>query len=173
MKQLLRFLAPIALAGAAWATPPAPYLPVPRGAAVILDTGSTNTAAYRIVVTESGQATSVLAGRASATSQIGADLASRLFTDLRAGMPLSQLRLAPCMKSASFGSSRFVWWRGQRSPDITCPGAPAISRDVLDIATAVFGSAAPLKGSGAGHSVAPLPNEPRLPLPSPTASGSR
>ena len=173
MKHLLSIFASVALIGAGLPSPPAPYLPVPKGAAVILDTGSTNTAAYRIVVAQSGAATWIFQQGRSSTTQLPADLTSRFFDDLRAGMPLSKLAIAPCMKSASFGTSRFVWWRGQRSPDITCPGAAAIEHDADAIARALFGNPAPPKGMGAAHTIAPLPNEPRIPLPAPSPTGSR
>jgi hypothetical protein len=154
----------LALALPAYAAAPVPYLPVPKGAAVILDTGSTNTAGYRIVVQRSGSA-EYIAGATRATGNVPADTVAKFFDDIGNAMPLSKLPIAPCMKSASFGTSRFVWWHGQRSPDITCPGAPALSSDVAAIAGAL--GIPSLVRSGGAHTIQMLPNEPRKPLPSP------
>jgi hypothetical protein len=143
---------------------PVPYLPVPRGAAVILDTGSTNSLGYRIVVQRNGDAEYVR-GNARATGQISADLAKQFFSDLEGGMPLSKLQTAKCMKSASFGTSLFVWWRGQRSKDLSCPGEPLttkIAADTQRIAVAL---------NIAQPAMRTLPtNEPRRPMPEPSPS---
>jgi hypothetical protein len=113
-----------------------PYLPVPKGAAVILNTGSTNTSGYRIVVQADGSAEYVAdSGRATAT--VSSALAAKFFADLKAAGPLGDLPSQPCMKSVSFGTSLFVWWKGGRSPDLTCPAGPsgsALSADAADIA---------------------------------------
>jgi hypothetical protein len=153
----------LALAAPAMAAQPVPYLPVPKGAAVILNTGSTNALGYRIVVQRSGDAEFVT-GDTRALGHVSATVAATFFDDLTKGMPLSALHIAPCMKSASFGFSLFIWWRGQRSPDITCPGAPALNNDVNAIAGAL-GIIPTLHGSGS-HAIQPMPNEPRKPLPS-------
>ena len=149
------------------AAQPVPYLPVPKGAAVILNTGSTNTVGYRIVVEPSGRAEYVQ-GSARATGQISSQLAAKFFADLKAGMPLSTLRAFPCMKSASFGISFFLWWRGQRSPDISCSGdssaVTALNDDVGAIATSLH--------VAAGRPVHMLPNEPRMPMPQTSPSPS-
>ncbi len=49
-------------------------------------------------------------------------LTTRFFRDIKAAMPLSQLpnRMA-CVKSASFGTSTFIAFGGERLPDISCP----------------------------------------------------
>jgi hypothetical protein len=116
------------------------YLPVPAGAAVILNTGSTNTAGYRIVVQRSGSVEYIVASqRASAT--VPGELAARLFSDLTAAGPLQDIASVPCMKSASFGTSLYVWWgRGGRSPDLSCaPSEPAkaLQADASQIAQAL------------------------------------
>jgi len=117
---LLAAAALIAAASAASAAAPVPYLPVPKDAAVILNTGSTNAAGYRIVLQRSGDAEYVWGAR-RATATVDKAIATKFFADAAHGMPLSKLLVAPCMKSASFGTSTFVWWRGQRSPDLSCP----------------------------------------------------
>jgi hypothetical protein len=153
----------LALAVPALAAQTVPYLPVPKGAAVILNSGSTNSAGYRIVVQRSGDAEYVLGGTQT-FGKIPSALAATFFDDLGKAMPLSAIDVAPCMKSASFGYSLFVWWHGQRSPDITCPGAAALASDAAAVASAL-GIRAMMNG---GHLIPPLPNEPRMPLPSPT-----
>lgn len=156
---------------AAGASPPVPALPVPRGSAVILDTGSSNTLGYRIVVQPSGSAEYVM-GDATHGGRLPNALAVRFFRDLSAAMPLSQLRANQCMKSASFGISLFVWWRGQRSPDVSCSGPPevaALNADLSGIASAL-GIRTTVR-----HFVPMLPNEPRnlVPLqPSPSPSST-
>ena len=147
-----------------------PYLPVPKGAAVILNTGSTNATGYRIVVDATGNAEYVQ-GAARSTARIPETIAAKFFADLRAAMPLSRVHALPCMKSASFGTSTFAWWRGQRSPDLSCPGDPT-SQALNDDAGAVA-KALHLSAVAAGPHMIPMPpNEPRKPLPtsSPNAS---
>ena len=147
-----------------------PYLPVPRGAAVILNTGSTNTIGYRIVVDASGRAQFVQ--RASrANARVPEEIAAKLFADLRAAMPLSAIHILPCMKSASFGFETYLWWRGQRSPDLSCPGDPksvALNEDVTAVARALHLTMVP----AGGHTIPMLPNEPRKPLPTSSPSAS-
>jgi NADPH:quinone reductase-like Zn-dependent oxidoreductase len=149
---------------AAWAAPAVPYLPVPKGAAVILNTGSTNTLGYRIVVQRSGAAEYVNGPR-RAKGSVPASIAARFFADLQAAMPLSARGSSNCMKSASFGSSLFVWWKGSRSGDLTCGAAGAIGTDALQIAQAL-GASTVLRT----RLIRPIPmltNEPRKPLPQP------
>lgn len=126
----------VALGTVAYARQPVPYLPVPRDAAVILNTGSTNGPGYRIVLQRSGDAEYVH-GPQRAHVTIAAALASRFFTDATHAMPLGRLRVLMCMKSASFGSQTFVWWRGQRTSDISCPGDDYASRLYADVGAIV------------------------------------
>ena len=162
MKKLLLalfLLAPLA----ASAAPAVPYLPVPRGAAVILNTGSTNTLGYRIVLQRSGDA-EYINGTKRATAMVPAPLAAQFFRDVQAAMPLLSHTATACMKSASFGSSLFVWWKGSRSGDLTCPAGDVIAGDAVKIAQA-------LNLSTGLRLVRPIPmltNEPHRPLPLPT-----
>lgn len=128
---------------AAWANVTAfsreqPYLPVPRGAAVILNTGSTNASGYRIVVARDGRSEYV-AGSGHRSAAIPKDVAAKFFDALQSAAPLQDLPRVPCMKSASFGASLFVWWRGQRSPDLTCVFDPRGKTLVVD-ASAIAGA---------------------------------
>ena len=165
MKAAFLALAAMFAATAAAAAGVVPYLPVPKGAAVILNTGSTNAPGYRIVVTRAGDAEYVW-GSHRTTARIDPSLAAKFFADAQRGMPLSRLRYAPCMKSASFGTSTFVWWRGERSPDLTCPEG-AVASSVYQDALAI---ASELK-IGTGSPVYLPTGEPRKPIP--TASPNR
>lgn len=152
----------IAAASVASAAAPVPYLPVPKDSAVILNTGSTNAQGYRIVLQRSGEAEFVWGARRS-TATIDKAIATKFFADATRGMPLSKLQVAPCMKSASFGTSTFVWWRGQRSPDLSCPTdarSSHLNDDALAVATALH--------IGSGHAVYLPTGEPRKPVPTPT-----
>ena len=124
-----------------------PFLPVPKGAAVILDSGSTNRSGYRIVVQPDGSAAYVsAAGRSQ--DHIAPELAAKFFADLRRAAPLGDLRRSLCAKSVSFGSSVFVYWSHARSPDLSCPtnalGA-AIFKDAAAIAQSLHLEAAFLR----------------------------
>lgn len=145
---------------------PVAYLPIPKGAAVILNTGSTNSAGYRIVVQANGSAEYVQ-GSTRAVAHVAQAVVSKFFVDLQAAMPLSRVHVVPCMKSVSFGSMTFLWWRGQRTQDISCPGG-AMSSRLYDDAGAI---AAALH-LGPGHQVNMLPNEPRLPIPATSPGAS-
>lgn len=138
----------VALGAVAYARQPVPYLPVPRDAAVILNTGSTNGPGYRIVLQRSGNAEYVH-GPKRANVTIDGALASRFFTDATHAMPLSRLRVLMCMKSASFGSQTFVWWRGQRTSDISCPGDDDASRLYADVGAIVASIGMPRVAPGA------------------------
>jgi hypothetical protein len=142
-----------------------PYLPVPHGAAVILDTGSTNTLGYRIVVQRNGAVEYIIGGVRN-TARADAGQTEKLFKALMAGMPLSQLNIARCMKSASFGTAMFVYWNHQRSPDMTCPAD--------DRTRSVYASVAGFVDAlGITRRVShPLPNEPHRPIPEPSPSAS-
>jgi hypothetical protein len=162
----LAALAMIAAASAASAATPVPYLPVPKGAAVILNTGSTNAAGYRIVLQRSGS-TEYIWGAQRATANIDPSIAAKFFSDATRGMPLAQLHVVMCMKSASFGSMTFVWWRGSRSRDLSCPGE-ANAQHLYDDALAVANA---LK-IGGGQPVYLPTGEPRKPIPTPSPSST-
>jgi len=109
-------------------SPSAPgYLRVPNVAteALIVDSGSTNRAAYRLRVSADGT-TALQQGDVPIQKHVAAALVNRFFADLRAAGPLDQLSAARCMKSASFGSTTQIGYLGKMSPDVTCPGSPAM-----------------------------------------------
>jgi len=149
-----------------------PYLPVPRGAAVILDTGSTNASGYRIVVQVSGSVEYVSDGT-RAVASISPQTARAFFADLATAAPLDNLMPQPCMKSVSFGTGLFIWWSGHgRSPDLRCPtdehGA-ALRQDADAIAHEIGLSriGAPLRPLMPGEQHRALPP---APSPNPTSS---
>ncbi len=167
MKASIAACAAVVQLGAASFTPfprIPPYLPVPKNAAVIMQTGSTNTTGYRIVVTHTGAAEFVAAsGRAKAA--IATPLAGKLFADLAAAAPLDEIPSRACMKSASFGSSLFVYWNHARSPDLSCL-ASARGRALVDDISSV---AAQLHLNGTRGIMRPLlPGELHRPLPTPS-----
>jgi hypothetical protein len=145
-----------------------PYLPVPPGAAVIMDTGSTNTIGYRIVIQRQGSV-EYAAGEKRNTATVTSDVASAFFSDLAKAAPLDRLPSEPCMKSVSFGSSLFVWSSAHgRSPDLLCPtdarGA-ALRADAQQIARELS-----LGQPGVPVMRPLMPGEQHKPLPAPTPS---
>lgn len=124
-----------------------PFLSVPKGAAVILDSGSTNRSGYRIVVQPDGSAEYVTASGRS-QDRVPPALAAKFFADLGHAAPLGDLPRSPCAKSVSFGTSVFVYWNHARSPDLSCPtnvlGA-AVFKDAAAIAQSLHLEAAFLR----------------------------
>ena len=93
----------------------------------IVNSGSTNTAGYHIVVDQSGKAeyqSQPSAGKAatpkSASKSIPQPLASALYADVEAARPLSGLPSRTCAKSASFGAKLTVRVGAEESPDLSC-----------------------------------------------------
>jgi hypothetical protein len=145
-----------------------PYLPVPSGAAVIMDTGSTNVVGYRIVIQPQGTV-EYATGERRETATVSAGVARAFFADLAKAAPLDRLPTEPCMKSISFGSSLFVWWSAHgRSPDLLCPTdarGSALRADAQRIARELS-----LGQMGAPVMRPLLPGEQHKPLPVPTPS---
>ena len=94
---------------------------VPPGAAVIVNSGSTNTRGYQILVSPEGKATVVVDGAPQRSATLDAATRKAFFSALKAAEPLDKLASEPCMKSASFGSTTTVEYDGKRSPDVSCP----------------------------------------------------
>lgn len=93
---------------------------VPINEAVIVNSGSTNMIGYRIYVSSSGEAHYV-DGKGQGQRKLPSDLARRLFWDIKAAMPLSNLPADQhCMKSSSFGTSITVRVGAEQSPDLSC-----------------------------------------------------
>ena len=49
---------------------------------------------------------------------ISTSLAEKIFSDVEAARPLSALPKARCAKSVSFGTSQYVFFKGEKSPDL-------------------------------------------------------
>jgi hypothetical protein len=116
--------------------------------AVIVNSGSTNTAGFRLTLTRSGEAEYTPMARkygpqgASPTEPVRRKipdvLAQRFYANLDAAKPLSELPKERCMKSASFGTTTMIQFGGEATPDLSCPGAQnphtqALMRDVNEI----------------------------------------
>jgi hypothetical protein len=114
--------------------------------AVIKDTGSTNRRPFQITIRKSGEVTFASKGQRPLSERhrgtVPPDLAKQFFTDLEASMPLSRLpRENNCMKSVSFGSSTYITYRGETSPDIQC--LPKKFKKLLNDYEAIRNSLAP------------------------------
>jgi len=96
----------------------------------IVNSGSTNTAGFRIVVEQSGQAEYTAQPRSFPARQSGTpkpigktipkSLAKTLYADVDAAKPLSSLPAPRCAKSASFGTRLTVQAGDDTSPDLNC-----------------------------------------------------
>jgi hypothetical protein len=135
------------------ATPPVPAQRVPTaaGEALIVNSGSTNTAGYRLRVYADGT-TALQQGDVALRKHVSRTLVAHFFADLRAAGALDALPRAACMKSASFGSSTYVAYRGKLSPDVTCPSASPAERALAVDADALAAAA------GVSMVVRPVPS---------------
>ena len=126
-------------------SPPVPAARIPTAAdeALIVNSGSTNRAGYRLRVYADGT-TALQQADAAVRKHVSLALVKRFFADLDAAGALDKLRRASCMKSASFGTETVVVYRGKTSPDISCPGtARNLEQDALALAQAAGVSLAP------------------------------
>ncbi len=117
-----------------------------RDGAVIVNSGSTNTAGYSITIWSDGSGLAQVQGGAGRPFTISNDLAARFFTDLKAARANGQ-QLQHCMKSVSFGTRTNVRWHGWLSPDFQCPPfttpVAALAQDVSAIESAANIQAGP------------------------------
>ena len=110
-------------------SPPVPAARIPTAAdeALIVNSGSTNSAGYRLRVYADGTAALQQADTA-VRKHVALTLVKRFFADLKAAGALDKLPRGSCMKSASFGSATYVAYRGKMSPDLTCPSTSRAER---------------------------------------------
>lgn len=106
--------------------------------ASVIDTGSTNRPGVTITLDEHGNATVEQRSAAPQTIKVSAELGTQLMRDIKAAGTLSALPRQRCMKSVSFGSSLYVEFNGDRSPDLSCgpqqdPRAAALQKDANDV----------------------------------------
>jgi hypothetical protein len=97
--------------------------------AVIVNSGSTNTAGFRISVNPTGDAEYIVKPRRSGPKEeppapvhqhISDALAKRLFSDLEAAQPFASLPQPHCAKSASFGTRLTIEFGDSETPDLSC-----------------------------------------------------
>ncbi len=88
--------------------------------ASIVNSGSTNAPGYTITVAADGSSTTSLNAHVPESGHIDAALATKFYADLASAVPLQNLPAVGCMRSASFGSSTVIFWRGARTPDLSC-----------------------------------------------------
>jgi hypothetical protein len=137
---LLIALLTVILPDVALAQNSVPLLPVPDGAAMILNVGSADAFGYRIVILPSGKATSI-DGAGRAEGQLPADITDRFFRDLAKAMPLTQLPVSLCSQTTTTLLPTFVMFRGQRSTNVSCRSndkSSALSEDVQAIARTLY-----------------------------------
>jgi hypothetical protein len=99
--------------------------------ASIVNSGSTNSAGFQIDVRSDGAAVVTLKPHPGSNLPAGPKpftvapaLTASFFADLKAVRD-GNVAGAPCMKSASFGSSTHVSWHDWKSPDLECPSPNA------------------------------------------------
>jgi hypothetical protein len=129
----------------------------PGGEAVIVNSGSTNAAGFRIEVTPDDHVTwhldavrsiqSPLAcgtadGSVVITAAAGTMAVSKLFADLAAAGSLASVHFSQCAKSVSFGTTTSLAYGGVTVPDTECGSATdkhasALSQDVTNVENAV------------------------------------
>jgi hypothetical protein len=109
------------------------YLRVPTvpTEALIVNSGSTNRAGYRLRVYADGT-TALQQGDVPIKKSVPMALVKQFFADLKAAGPLDQMISARCMKSASFGSTTRIGYLGKMSSDVSCPGGPAMRKLQVD-----------------------------------------
>lgn len=96
----------------------------------IVNSGSTNTAGFQIVVDKSGKAEYTSQPRRigmdrdeapkTISKTIPKSLAERLYADVIAASPLSSLPPWHCAKSVSFGTRLTIRFGDDESPDLSC-----------------------------------------------------
>ena len=110
--------------------------------ASIIDSGSTNRPGVTIRLDASGNATVSPQDAPPQTIRLEAQLGQQLMRDIKAAGKLSAIPKKHCVKSVSFGSSLYVEFNGDRSPDLNCglpedPRAAALQKDAKDVLAAV------------------------------------
>jgi len=94
--------------------------PLLEAQAVILNSGSTNTCPYEIVVLLNSTATYTVCHR-SGTGTLAPALTIQFFEHLVAAMPLGQLPRVSCLKPTSFATTTLITYAKDTTPDISCP----------------------------------------------------
>jgi hypothetical protein len=118
----VRVVALLAIAALAAAVVALPALASARqlDGATIVNSGSTNSAGFRLDVRSDGSATFTVDGRTPESRTVLPVSVALFIKNLKASLPLSPGKSEGCVKSASFGTSTFVIYHGHRSGDISC-----------------------------------------------------
>jgi hypothetical protein len=98
----------------------------PRDAATIVNTGSTNTEPYTIVVSPDRRAV-VTQGGTVEVKELSRATTLWLFSHLKPAQPLEHLHMRICMKSASFGSMTTIAYQGHQTGDLSCGGDSVVN----------------------------------------------
>ncbi len=116
----LQALSPVPDAGSvARPMPGGAVMPIPPDAAVIRNSGSTNTAGYIIAISPDGR-TLIRQNGETTNATLARPQTNWLLAKLRGFAPLDALPLGHCMRSASFGSSTTISYGGVTTPDLGC-----------------------------------------------------
>jgi hypothetical protein len=130
--------------------------------ATIEDTGSTNRAGIHVTFDREGHATVQQRGGEPRHVKLRERECKQFMSDLEALGPLSALPEHHCMKSVSFGSSLFVQFNGDRSPDLNCPGQDSRTEALRKHANEILQEAREAAGIKPGRMFpARVPNPPR------------
>jgi hypothetical protein len=90
-------------------------------AAVILNSGSTNTCAYTIRVSSTGSATYEVCQVRHGQGTLSPQLTDTFFRDLAMAQPFTALsQKNGCLRSISFSTKTYIEYKSQRSPDVWC-----------------------------------------------------
>lgn len=100
--------------------------------AVVEDSGSTNSPGLRVMVEPDGNASVELRDGEVRHVTLNRDLCKRFLHDLSEAGSLAALPARHCAKSVSFGSRLTVEFNGEKSPDLSCPGAPDARMEALE-----------------------------------------
>jgi hypothetical protein len=116
---------------------------------LIVNSGSTNFQGFSLIVSQDGEA-KLKQGNSTFQRDLPQTFATRLFADLRAAGGLDALPPSRCTKSASFGTTTRILYRGKTSPDISCPSPNPLLRrlasDVMSLLEAANISTIPRRG---------------------------
>lgn len=99
-------------------------LPASEPQATVIDSGSTNRAGLRVTVDRQGHATVVEKNGEAHHVNLPAPACTAFLHEVASAVPLNNIPAHHCFKSVSFGSSLFIEYQGERSPDLSCPSPP-------------------------------------------------
>lgn len=91
--------------------------------ATIIDSGSTNRPGLRVTVDRQGHAIIIEKSGETHRVELSPSMCAAFLHQVRNAVPLNNIPARHCFKSVSFGSSLFIEYQGERSPDLSCPGA--------------------------------------------------